>query len=89
MSKLLCFSIYDKKATVHMSPVFVPNTVTALRSVAATLTEKNNLSMYPGDFALYELGYFDQDSGLIISNGNPVFVEELQNLMPKELKQNG
>lgn len=80
-----CFSIYDKKTAEYMTPFFVPNVVTALRSIQQALTkEASNLASYPHDFALYELGNFNKDEGLIVSNGNPKFVEEIANLMPQK-----
>lgn len=76
-----CYSIYDKKTGEYMVPFFCPNVVTALRSLSNALREKSNLSDYPADFCLYEIGRFDKDGGLLISSPNPVFVEEISNLI--------
>lgn len=80
-----CYSIYDKKTGEYMPPFFVPNTVMALRAIQQALSkESSNLSAYPHDFALYDIGHFNKDEGLIVSNGQPKFIEEIANLMPQK-----
>lgn len=81
---MLCFSIYDKKVGEYMTPFFAPNRISAIRSLQAALRDKSNLSMYPHDFTLFELGSYNKDEGLLVSNGQPKFCEEIANLLPKE-----
>jgi len=82
---LNAYAIYDKKTAKYMSPFFCPNVTTALRGVQTALGEKSNLTLYPGDFALYDLGQFEDSMGVFIPNPNliPQFVEEIVTLIPK------
>lgn len=66
----------------YIAPFVVPNAVTAMRSVQQALNkEPNNFNSYPHDFALYQVGEFDDDRG-IVQSMEPRFLEELANLMP-------
>lgn len=58
------YSVYDKKAMVFFNPMYVDNAVDATRSFERAINDSNTyLCQYPDDFALYELGSFDEEKG--------------------------
>lgn len=81
--KFLLFSVYDLKGGVYMVPFPARSTVDAVRSVTASFSdpEVRATPAYTnaGDFALYEIGNFDDETGLIESV-YPVFVVRLADL---------
>lgn len=63
--KLFAYSIYDSKAEAYLRPFYAPSKGLALRSVLAALEDPNHdLRKYPGDFTLFELGEWDDSTGL-------------------------
>lgn len=61
------YSIKDEKMGVFNPPQPVPHLVEMTRSIDQLLKrDDNKLSKYPGDYALYYVGKFDQDNGSII-----------------------
>lgn len=61
-------SVYDKGAQVFGRPVFVRTEAEALRSFETQVRDANTdgsnpLFTHPQDFALYQLGWFDDESG--------------------------
>lgn len=63
--KMYIYSIYDSKAEAYLRPFFSPSKGLALRSVLAALEDPNHdLAKYPGDFTLFELGVWDDATGL-------------------------
>lgn len=76
--KVFMYSIYDRKAEVFQPPFCQPTDGAALRAVTAGVQKGNDqLSQFPGDFALYCVGQFHQDSGEVVLDGGkkfPVFV---------------
>lgn len=77
------YSIFDKKVMQYAPPYPAQNLTSALRSLQLALKEPNNLSAYPHDFALYDVGQFDSKSGMI-EVFQPQFVEEIANLVPQK-----
>lgn len=62
---LKVYSIYDSKAEAYVRPFFAPTKGLALRSVLAALQDPNHdLSKYPADYTLFELGEWDDQTGL-------------------------
>lgn len=69
------FSVFDKKASAYGVPFFEKNAGMALRSFEQLVGDDRSLVYkYPEDFALYQLADFDDNSGLLVSNENPVHV---------------
>lgn len=61
-------SIYDLKACVFHRPICAVNTGAAMRDFGdATKDEKSILCTHPEDFQLYEIGEFDDNTGLVTS----------------------
>lgn len=62
--KLKMFSIYDSKAEAFLQPFFSQTTGTAIRSFESAANEVgHDFNKYAGDYTLFELGEFDQESG--------------------------
>lgn len=69
------YSIYDKKAKVFGLPFHAPSDVVAMRQVSVAAKDPQlQLAMFPDDFDLYQIGYFDDQTGKITVPGVPVFV---------------
>lgn len=61
---LTIFSIYDSKAEAYITPFFAINSATGIRDFETAARDKNTkFWSHPGDFTLFEMGSFDQDSG--------------------------
>ncbi|UOF82702.1 DNA binding protein vP5 [Microviridae sp.] len=61
-------SVKDTAAQAFGRPVFVPAVPVAVRSFRDEVNRKDSdqdLSKYPDDFELYELGSFDDSTGII------------------------
>ncbi|AXH75449.1 MAG: nonstructural protein [Microviridae sp.] len=60
------FSVYDSKAQVFSNPFTSHNTFTALRDFqAAALDGNSQISQYPEDFVLFEIGHFEDETGVL------------------------
>lgn len=85
---ILLFSIFDKKIGTFGQPIAVENVVTALRSISSAAKQgKGTMFENPHDFALYQVGAFDTEKGALYGEQPPKFIEEISNLMPKEMNQ--
>lgn len=75
-------SILDKKA-VEFQMVFLAKSATVgLRMFVDALTrgEDSVMRQHPEDFALYEVGFFDEESGNLIPGG-PTIVAEAEQVL--------
>jgi len=65
--KLKLFVVYDSKTECYGVPFFRDFTANALREwveVASNVSDKNNqISKFPADFTLFEIGSYDQLTG--------------------------
>jgi len=78
------YSVFDKKAGIYSPPFYAPHNEIAMRNVSmAARNLESQLGQYPADFALYRLGYFDDESGLF-QTGRPDFLTEVVSLFPAE-----
>ena len=63
---MFIFTIYDKKACTHTSPFFAINHETAIRSFYRVAHDsRSDINMFPDDFALYCVGEFDSNNGIV------------------------
>jgi len=63
---MFIYSIFDKKANVHRSQLVCGDDAEAVRSVARVANNGNSdLFMFCDDFALYNLGELNVNSGAI------------------------
>lgn len=66
------FSIFDSKAQLFMLPFFAPNRAVASRMFQGVINDPTtDFSKFPGDFALFELGLFDESDGRLEPLGAP------------------
>ena len=73
--KLEAFSIRDEKSGVFVRPFFCVNRGVALRDFADLVADKQTaVCKHPGDFKLYFIGYFDDNSGEFVSLPQPEFL---------------
>ena len=88
-------SLYDKKAQVFNTPVLEVNEATAMRRITQLLKDpqyKDELFVqFPSDFALYNVGTFDDSDGSVIqgkkdSEPNAYIVCELTSLVDSDIK---
>lgn len=63
------FSIYDKKAEAYMPPFMMQTKGQAMRSFVDLVKDpQSSVNKHPGDFELYEIGEFDDNSCLYTQN---------------------
>jgi hypothetical protein len=61
-------SVKDTAAQVFGRPVFVPAVAVAVRSLRDEVNRKDSeqdIARYPDDFELYEIGAFDDSTGIV------------------------
>lgn len=64
--KLKIFSVYDSKTKAWLKPFFMQHTGQAQRSwEQVAIDPQSEISKYPADFTLFELGEFDELEGNI------------------------
>lgn len=67
------YAVRDVKST-YMSPVVGSNDAQAMRSFRAGMKSVPEYEVSPGDFELYRIGEFNNESGLISPTIPPVFI---------------
>lgn len=69
------FVIRDARAEVYLMPHFVRARGEAIRSFAdAVNDDKTQLSKHPEDFMLFEVGEYDDNTGVITPHEQPVAI---------------
>lgn len=69
------FAIFDVKANAYKRPFFEESTVDAIRGFEMAVNKGESLlSSYPEDFALHEIGKFDQISGVFTALQLPLSI---------------
>lgn len=72
---MLVFSVFDEKAQVYSTPVFLPHKGLAVREFSDVVKDKNSaLAKHPSDYKLCLLGEFDNVSGGFLACPQPEFV---------------
>lgn len=62
--KLVAVAVRDSAVDAFMRPFFVPTTAFAVRSFGEEMKNADSpMAKSPQDFALFELGSFDEESG--------------------------
>lgn len=80
MQKINIFAIFDKKAVSYLAPFYFPQKGQAIRAFEDSINDTNSVfNKHPEDYALYKLGEYDDQSGIIKST-QPEFIEEALNL---------
>lgn len=77
-------AIYDITAQQYGQVITAPNVGTVTRELTDMLREGNNtISKHPGDFALYHVGWFDDESGYVERTNEPEKLYSLASLLPQ------
>lgn len=64
MAKLICFALYDSKLQAFCSPFQMRTKGEAVRALTELVNDSNTtVSKHPEDFALMELGFYDESNG--------------------------
>jgi hypothetical protein len=70
--KLKVYSVYDSKAEVFMQPHFLKTKGEAVRAFAEVANDSSTqIGKYPEDFALFEIGDYDDSKGELIPLKSP------------------
>jgi hypothetical protein len=72
--KLTLCTVKDRAADAYGRPMFVPSTGIAIRSFSDEInrqSEDNQMYNHSDDFDLYELGQFDDNTGLFTLHEQP------------------
>jgi len=75
--KLTLCTVKDRQADAYGRPMFVPALGVAIRSFSDEVNRQdadNQLYNHPDDFDLYELGTFDDNTGLFSLHDQPKLV---------------
>ena len=63
---LKIFSVYDAKAEAYIQPMFFHSRGQAIRAFTDTANDPSSqLCRHAGDFTLFELGDFDDSTGIV------------------------
>jgi hypothetical protein len=64
---MFIYSVYDSKAEAYLPPFFLPTKAAALRAFGdAALDPKHQFAAHPEDYTLFELGTYDETTGVIV-----------------------
>lgn len=82
---LYAFSIKDLKAKTFSPPFYKTSAIGAIRDVIRASEDKeSNLYKFPDDFALYQLGAFDEDEGIHLES-EPVKLSNISEIINNHL----
>lgn len=78
------FCVYDEKAEMYLPPFTAMNRAVAHRIFeSAVMQEGHDFNRHADDYSLWEIGKFDQDKGLVTSDGKHHNVVNAHHLMAK------
>lgn len=64
--KFKIFCVYDSKAEAYMQPFLMPTKGQAIRAFQTTVNDPStDFNKYPGDFTLFEIGEWDDQTSKI------------------------
>lgn len=70
---LSVFALYDQKAKAFLQPFFLPNEEVAKRAMTQHLQNPDTeISKFPSDYTLFQLGDYDDNTGEIKPEKTPV-----------------
>ena len=80
------FVIKDSKAGIFTRPFFLASVGAACRFVSDLVVDRESpLHAHPADYSLWELGSFDELSGVLVSCPAPKFILEAQEYVPRSV----
>jgi len=69
MAKLILVAVKDRAVDAFMNPFVVPSRGMAIRAFGDEMNKSDSaMRAHPDDYDLYELGEFDQDTGVVVSD---------------------
>jgi len=75
------FAVKDIKGNIFNRPFPEINQVNAIRGLSVVVNDPNSqISHFPQDFELFRVGTFNDETGIIIAEERPVFIESAFNL---------
>lgn len=70
---LRVYAAYDSKVEAFLQPFFMQTKGAAIRAFSESVNDpKTQFNRFPGDFALFELGQYDDQKGLLIPRDVPL-----------------
>lgn len=67
------FSVYDSKVEAYMTPFFMKSKGEAVRSFADAANDSSTyVSKHPGDYTLFDLGEFDEETATFNLSSTPI-----------------
>lgn len=71
--KLNVFTVRDQLAESYLQPFFMKTKAQAIREITTMVNDPNSqFGKYPNDYVLFEIGIYDQDTGMIEPHKAPV-----------------
>lgn len=83
MDNLKIYAIKDKKAEAYLQPFTTTKDGLAIRMIQASMEQENNLSKYPEDFSLYQIGEFNENTGKVEGLKDILCIGQLSDLAGK------
>lgn len=76
------FTIFDRKVVAHLTPFFARSDAEAIRMMKETVLSGNSkLSQWPGDYHLYGLGEFDDQTGEVLGCDHPEPIASVEEIL--------
>ena len=70
---LKIYSVYDSKAEAYLQPFFMQSRGAAIRAFGDAVNDVNHVfAKHSGDYTLFEIGEFSDESASILSYATPV-----------------
>ena len=79
------YSIFDRPTQEHALPFVAATDEAAFRMVRGSFAPQSQLVLYPSDYAVVQLGNFDSETGIVVSDYK--VVEEIKALIPVSLRE--
>jgi hypothetical protein len=80
----LVFAVFDSKAKTYGSLIVHPQVEVAIRSFSSAVSNSQSfLAQFPDDYSLYQLGFYDDNSGSISCFEKPEFIVGAAELLRK------
>jgi len=72
------FAIKDKKTGFFLRPAFAQGVVAVTREITLMVRKPDSsVAQFPGDFAIYRVGKFDEVEGVFVHQTAPEFIAEI------------
>lgn len=76
------YAVKDKAAAAFLQPFFTPTEGTAIRAIQSSVSDANHMfHRHAKDYSLYYLGFFDDNTGVLVPLQEPVFVCSMETLI--------